>query len=430
MENVNIAISVIIPVYNSEKYLEESLQSVLAQSLRNIELICVNDGSTDNSKEIIEKLQKQDYRIMLINKKNEGQGIARNIGMSYAQGKYIAFFDPDDLYKGNNVLKDLYDAAEKNNAMICGGNIECFYEKDKPFVTETYNKYHVMNEGMIKYQDYQNVWAHVKYIFNRNFIEKNKINYPKCRRGEDSVFMINALYIAKEIYMLPETVYLYRHYKKRAKFSPDIIVEMLMGYYRTMCLAIEIDMKEPFVDCMEQLRFWYHYVGFNAWNDEKYWEVVELMNKKVILGTGKWGLKNTSKFIFSRYLVEQNVKMYVETIREIKTIADSTGLVIYGMGEISDKIVDILHNCQVIPNRVVISGEPNKKTFHGIQVEQFRTLSDKTKYSYLICIANQKVKDEVNSNLKKEYCNNIINLDVEELANMEGLSKIVEDYFK
>ncbi|WP_225369762.1 glycosyltransferase family 2 protein [Methanobrevibacter arboriphilus] len=85
-------ISVIIPVYNVEKYLEQCLDSVINQSLEDIEVICINDGSTDNSLEILDEYAKKDNRIKIINKKNEGLGVARNIGMDYAKGKYIIFF--------------------------------------------------------------------------------------------------------------------------------------------------------------------------------------------------------------------------------------------------------------------------------------------------------------------------------------------------
>ena len=89
-------ISIIIPVYNVEKYLEQCLKSVINQTFKDIEIICINDGSTDNSLEILEAFQKQDERIKIINKQNEGQGIARNEGLKVAKGEYISFIDPDD----------------------------------------------------------------------------------------------------------------------------------------------------------------------------------------------------------------------------------------------------------------------------------------------------------------------------------------------
>ena len=88
-----IKVSVIVPVFNVEEYLSTSLDSILNQTLKNIEIICINDGSTDASLDILENYAKKDARIKIISKKNEGQGIALNIGLDNAQGEFIAFVD-------------------------------------------------------------------------------------------------------------------------------------------------------------------------------------------------------------------------------------------------------------------------------------------------------------------------------------------------
>ncbi len=93
----NIKVSVIVPVFNVEAYLNESLDSILNQTLNDIEIICINDGSTDNSLNILETYAKKDKRIKIISKENEGQGVARNVGLDDAQGEYISFVDSDDF---------------------------------------------------------------------------------------------------------------------------------------------------------------------------------------------------------------------------------------------------------------------------------------------------------------------------------------------
>lgn len=103
-------VSVIIPVYNVEKYLRECLDSVVNQTLKDIEIICINDGSPDNSLAILEEYAKKDSRIRIINKKNQGQSIARNIGINLAKGEYVVFIDPDDYFR--------LDALEKMYAKI------------------------------------------------------------------------------------------------------------------------------------------------------------------------------------------------------------------------------------------------------------------------------------------------------------------------
>jgi glycosyltransferase involved in cell wall biosynthesis len=92
-------ISIIIPVYNAEKYLNKCLESVINQTLKDIEIICINDGSTDNSLDILQKYAKQDNRFIIINQDSSGAGVARNAGLDKAQGEYLAFLDSDDFFE-------------------------------------------------------------------------------------------------------------------------------------------------------------------------------------------------------------------------------------------------------------------------------------------------------------------------------------------
>lgn len=92
-----IKISVIVPVYNAERFLEKCIRSIMASTLKEIEIICVNDGSKDKSIDILRNLEKEDNRIIVIDKENEGASKARNIGIDMAKGEYIAFVDSDDF---------------------------------------------------------------------------------------------------------------------------------------------------------------------------------------------------------------------------------------------------------------------------------------------------------------------------------------------
>ena len=108
-----IKISVIMPIYNDEEKIYDSINSVLSQSLTDIELICVDDGSTDNSLRILKSLAEKDDRIRVFSQKNQGSGKARNKGISEAKGEYIAFLDSDDQMVDNVALHQLYTEAKK-----------------------------------------------------------------------------------------------------------------------------------------------------------------------------------------------------------------------------------------------------------------------------------------------------------------------------
>jgi len=111
-----IKVSVILPVYNVAPYLEESLDSILNQSLREIEVVAVNDGSTDNSLDILEKRQQEDKRIRCFSQENQGQSVARNLALQHAQGEYIYMMDSDDMLSNNDALRICYDYAKDNAA--------------------------------------------------------------------------------------------------------------------------------------------------------------------------------------------------------------------------------------------------------------------------------------------------------------------------
>ena len=122
-----IGVSIVIPVYNVEKYLEQCLDSVLMQNVDNIEVVCVNDGSTDSSGEILERYKKIDSRIKVINQKNEGMSGARNTGINHASYEYILFLDSDDMLC-ENALINVTESLSKTKVDVLFYDAMCIYE--------------------------------------------------------------------------------------------------------------------------------------------------------------------------------------------------------------------------------------------------------------------------------------------------------------
>ena len=125
-------ISVIVPVYNVEKYLSQCLDSILAQTFKDFECICVNDGSTDGSLDILQEYAKKDDRIKIIIQENKGLSAARNVGIREAIGQYISFVDSDD-WVDKNYLQILYRTIENTNSEVVVCNYEKYYEKEDKF---------------------------------------------------------------------------------------------------------------------------------------------------------------------------------------------------------------------------------------------------------------------------------------------------------
>lgn len=196
-------VSVIIPVYNAAQYLERCLDSVINQTLKDIEIICINDCSTDNSLEILEEYASKDNRIKIIDfKENKGGAAARNAGINEAQGEYIGFVDSDD-YIDLDFFEKLYTMAQQTNADIIKGNLR-YIENDK-----VGNDFKNLNDKIRKN----------KFNFNCNFssaiyksslIKDNNINFPvgiSC--GEDRLFQITALLNSKKMELVDDTFYNY-----------------------------------------------------------------------------------------------------------------------------------------------------------------------------------------------------------------------------
>ena len=169
-----IKVSVILPVYNIENYVSKCLDSVINQTLKDIEIICINDCSSDSSKDIVLKYAKKDKRIKLINhEENQGLGFARNTGIINSQSDYLVFIDPDD-YVSYNFVEELYDTSVKYGAdMVFTNNMYTVNEKSgkiKPF-------YH--NRINIWKKDFKNNWKEGISRFNVNTPEKeNTPEYP------------------------------------------------------------------------------------------------------------------------------------------------------------------------------------------------------------------------------------------------------------
>ena len=164
-----IKISVIIPIYNMEEYLPQCLDSIVSQTLREIEILCIDDGSTDGSEEVLKLYCNRDSRIRVIKQNNQGVSCARNLGIEEASGKYVIFMDPDDWYPDKEILETLYVGAEKNNVSIAGGSFmdyhDGIYNEKFP---DRYFGYHFEKDGVIEYTDYQFDFGYQRFIFEKS----------------------------------------------------------------------------------------------------------------------------------------------------------------------------------------------------------------------------------------------------------------------
>lgn len=216
--NTNPKVSVIIPVYNTEEFLSECLDSIINQTLKDIEIICINDGSTDNSLEILRQYAKNDSRIKVINQKNKGGGAARNRGLEIAVGEFLAFIDSDDFFNIDAIEKMYLKATNtKADIIVCG--VKRFDNKVKEFkdcywglrVNQLPDKDVFSYKDMPKYifNTFQN-WNCNK-MFRHKFIKENKIKFQEIFRTNDLLFTCSALVMADRITTIKEPLFNYRY---------------------------------------------------------------------------------------------------------------------------------------------------------------------------------------------------------------------------
>lgn len=240
MNNENILVSVIMPVYNSQQYLHDAINSVLAQTYKNLELILVDDGSKDESSKMCDDFAKLDARVRAFHKKNGGVCSARNLGLQEAKGEYVTFIDNDDLYDKrllevlidqiNSNKSDIIKCGRKNTSIDCDGKtvesrVSAWSKTqvfDKNQLLEKY--YELKRTGLLS-----SVW---NGLYRKKFLEENAICFnERFRHGNEDVYFNIACFLkCKQITIVKEV--LYEHFYRNAhstslKYHPDQITDRL-----------------------------------------------------------------------------------------------------------------------------------------------------------------------------------------------------------
>ena len=210
----NIAVSVIVPVYNVENYLEKCLDSLLNQTLKNIEIICINDGSKDNSGDILKKYASIDNRIIVKTQENAGLSAARNAGLEIAQGEYIGFVDSDD-WVDLDFYEKLYNTAKKHGANLAITSI-LKHKNDNKRYNVVYKKEIVADNLKDKLKLCEDNKHRIFYVWNKIYkkelIKNNNLLFPNGRVFEDVLFNTKSIFYTNKVVSVTDTKY---HYIER-----------------------------------------------------------------------------------------------------------------------------------------------------------------------------------------------------------------------
>lgn len=229
-------ISIVIPAYNAGKYIEKCLQSIIYQNYKDIEIIIVNDGSTDNTREICEKFVNQDSRIKLINTENKGAGSARNTGIDAAKGEYISFIDSDD-YICPNYYSRMYEMIKAGDADIVEGHYKRVSGYDEDVFTNTGNvqEYTNIEKLLILYGDDEVEYINSVIVTNKLYRSSlfKEVRFPVNRIIDDEFIIYKLIYNSKKIISTSDIMYAYVQSEEsvmRASFKEKRVKDTLDVY--------------------------------------------------------------------------------------------------------------------------------------------------------------------------------------------------------
>ena len=242
-------LSVVVPVYNVSKYLEECLDSVLQQSFNDFEVLLVNDGSTDDSLDLLEEVASRDSRVRVLSQFNCGAGSARNRGIELARGKRIIFIDPDDIFATDHVFFELIDAMDRSGALICGGSLSLLKPSGKIKSEFSFDEsfYHVSSEREVPLEQIWTDYGWIRFMYDSSLFVDGKVRFPQLNWYEDPVFFLRAVEKAGGCRVVPVDVYHYRVGYKETEWTVARVRDMLWGMGHNLAVADKLKMHELYV---------------------------------------------------------------------------------------------------------------------------------------------------------------------------------------
>lgn len=236
-------ISIIVPIYNVEVYLEECLDSLTAQTFQNMEFLCINDGSTDNSLKILREYEEKDVRIKVINKENEGYGKTMNRGLEMASSPWIGIVESDDFVK-SNMFEKLYEAAQNSRADLVKCNFYKYREKEgknidysREYPERFYEKEICPLEEPEIYDAHCSIWAG---IYRKSFLDENHIRFNETPGAsyQDIAFQFKVLSSAQRVKIIEDALLYYR---------TDNIHSSVYNPAKIFCISDEIHAMEAYI---------------------------------------------------------------------------------------------------------------------------------------------------------------------------------------
>ncbi|WP_458453964.1 glycosyltransferase family 2 protein [Methanobrevibacter sp.] len=337
-----VKISIIMPVYNAGEIIKKPIESISRQTLNDLELICVDDGSTDDSLNVLNELKKSYPFINIIEQNNQGPGKARNTGLENAKGEYIGFLDADDIFIDENALEEMCRIADENDANIVSANLKFvdldFNVEDNPHY-ENGDYAECKDYGEIEPKDYGIPYAFYKNIYKRGFLNDFEIKFPDLMRGQDPIFMAKVLVNTPVIYTVPLSLYGYNHAIGGGVNVKINNYDKKRDYIQHFKDTVEV-LEEGGLNSQAEF-YKIHLFRFLTWADNNHdFELFEIFNEV-------WGLDNKtfdeSDFNYTRFIVPAKfyfINKYDSEEFFLKVNTDFLKINIYNTFAIDEKVMN------------------------------------------------------------------------------------------
>lgn len=404
-------VSIIIPVYNEERYIEQCLDSLLIQTYQDFEIICVDDGSTDASLEIMEKYGNKYKKFRILNQKNQYAGVARNRGLEIAQGKYLLFLDSDDFFYPE-MLEQIITQAEQDKTDILIFDVFQFDNVSRQVIETTWRplKKRLFGEGVKSAVEIADIIfefatsAPWNKLFLADFIRRNDLWFQPIQRSNDLYFVFGAFACAKRIGVLDRKLIYYRDnnadslqgsgfrtptvfaealYALKELLEKRKLLDIFGDSFRNMAISVSVynlnNMKTR--DSYQRL--------FCALRDEIF--------PRLHLGSG---------------LVEPQAE---------RAIGANEGLIIYGAGTLAIAIANfLLYQCGYTKDKISIAvsnSRNNLMQINGIAVREFREIPFIQQNSLvLIAVSDCRIQEEIEKDVRQRGFGNTVRIGFHEFA--------------
>lgn len=425
---IDVQISVIIPVFNCENYIEECLASVCRQSLKEIEIICIDDGSTDWSYDVMQKYSEKDHRVHVLRQINQGAGKARNLGLKAAKGDFVIFLDGDDFYIDSSALEKMYDLCVAGQVKVCGSNLKLLRQgkmTDDPTLWELRD----ISRGkvVLDYEDYQFDYGYTGFLFERRMLLEHKIEFPNYKRFQDPPFMVKAMYAAGKFVFSTVELYCYRVPTMASRFDKIKTIDLLKGLRENLLFAYEHNLDKLFQKTLMRLEYEYYSIICHLIDiDDK--EAMQLL--KDLNSIARNGLQQDDYMIRPlAFLLNDSQWEYDDYGQKIQEKVNSLPYIyIYGAGGLAGKFISYLRKSGLIYKvRGIIVSKRNRENtyFEGVEITSLDELEENA--GSLIFIATGAIfHQEIINNLKKKGISDYYILDSTFLEELKEDNEIIE----